>query len=127
MRTSRLRADRVGGAGGRDGEPIPRDQGWMGHETGKPRARWQADRSVSVPAMCQVFVGEDGRGPRPPGRDPENHSLVSWRAAVLSNTGRWGSRHRFSPHCVLGRPYPGELPSTVFIYPQLSGEMVLRL
>lgn len=44
-----------------------------------PRARCKADGSVprtsSVPTMCQVFVGVDGRGPRLLGRDPENQSL----------------------------------------------------
>lgn len=62
-------------------------------------ARCKADgsgsRTALVPTMCQVFVGRlvdvDGRGPKPLGRNPENQSLVSFLATVLSEKGRWGS------------------------------------
>lgn len=50
----------------------PWGSGMDRRETEKLRARWQADRSVSravsVPTMCQVFVGVDRRGPGPPGQ-----------------------------------------------------------
>lgn len=58
-------------------------------------ARYKADgsgsRTALVPTMCQVFVGVDGRGPKPLGRNPENQSLVRFLATVLSEKGRWGS------------------------------------
>lgn len=90
--------------------PSPRDQG---HETGKLRARWWADKSVSrsasVPTMCQVFVGVDRRGPGPLGY----HSLVSLLATAIEHR-KMGQLERLSAHHVLSRPKA--LPTGTPIY-----------
>ena len=55
------------------------------------KADGSGSRTALVPTMYQVFVGVDGRGPKLLGRNPENQSLVSFLATVLSEKGRWGS------------------------------------
>lgn len=82
------------GSGERAGT-VPWEQRSTGHGPGMPLARCKADGTVSttlsVPTLCQVFVGVDGRDPRPLGRDPANQSLASLWATVLEGKERWQS------------------------------------
>lgn len=93
MRTPRLPADGRRGVE-RGQELIPEDQGWIGV---RRRSRGPGGRLTGLYQELYQFLPcaksswvwtEEGQDPL--GRDPENHSLVSLLAMVLSNTERWG-------------------------------------
>lgn len=87
MRSPRPGVNRTGGGGGEGTGRSGAGQRGMGHETGcqgQVQGGWVCVKNCTGSYHVQVFVGMDGRRPKPLGRNPENQRLVSLLATVQS-------------------------------------------